>query len=129
MDRRAFLQWFSVASTGAALAGLGYHVLCSHWQVGGKAVHPGAQVQVRLHDDTPRGCHVRLVVEWQGQRFAAGAVAAVPGAVVTLETPYPHADLLPGTYRVDLELLGRRGTVLETAQVGDYTLRRYYFSA
>ena len=54
---------------------------------------------------------------------------APAGALLTLETPYPHRDLVPGTYFVTLELRSRRGRLLERADVGGYALTRHWFSA
>lgn len=99
------------------------------WQVDGRALCPGAPLQVTLAAEVPVGSRVRLLVDHQGRRHDAGAFAVTPGATLTLETPYPFDDLVPGAYSVLLTLEGPLGQSLAACPVGSYTLQRFRFSA
>lgn len=90
---------------------------------------PGATVALQMAADAPLGCCVRLRALHAAGAGIGPAVAALPGATVQAETPYPFDDLVPGAYQVHAELVGPDGGVLQRLNVGGYSVRAYRFSA
>lgn len=125
VSRRSFLRLL-VATAAASVA----PTLGPRWLAGrGLARHPGARVHVDVSEAAPSTCAVRLSVQFAGRSYPGQAVSAAPGLRRTLETPYPHRDLVPGHYQVVAELLDRDGQVIDQVGVGEYRVRPYRFSA
>ena len=130
MERRTFLHLCTGAATALAAGAVPLADRASPaWRIDGRALFPGAPLHVTLAAHTPAGARVRLHVASQDAAFDSAWFDAPAGALLTLETPYPHRELVPGTYLVSLELRSRRGRLLERAEVGGYALTRHWFSA
>jgi len=130
MERRTFLHLCTGAAAALAI-GVESVADCAAtaWQVDGRALFPGAPLRVTLARHTPPGARLRIQVAAQELVFASPWFAAPANGQLQLETPYPHGDLVPGTYLVSLELRSRRGRLLERAEVGGYALTRLWFSS
>lgn len=126
-NRRSFLQLVGLG--GAALAVPATLRLRPLIDSAGEPCHPGAPVVLAVDVDAPQHTRVRLVAVHAGVRHAAPSVAAPRGARITLETPYPHRDLVAGSYEVEAELLLDDGAVLTRLHVGSYRVRPWRFSA
>jgi hypothetical protein len=125
LSRRSFLRLL-VATAAASVA----PSAAPRWIAGrGLAHHPGARIDLQLAAAAPAECSVRLSVRHAGQHHPGQAIAAGPGLLRTLETPYPYSDLVPGHYQVVAELLDHSGAVIDHIGVGDYRVRAYRFSA
>lgn len=126
-DRRSFLRLLAASTTLAVLpASLRLGALL---QGHGHARFPGAEIPLQVAEDAPPQCVVRLVAVYQGQRYAEPAIAAAPGATVTLQAPYPFGDLVPGDYAIEAELCTADGAVLATVPTGGYVVGAWRFSA
>ncbi len=125
VSRRSFLRLL-VATAAASVP----PTSAPRWLTGrGLACHPGARVHVDVAQAAPSTCAVRLCVVFAGRSYPGLPVSVGPGLRRTLETPYPHRDLVPGHYRVVAELLDRDGQVIDHVGVGEYRVRPYRFSA
>jgi uncharacterized protein (DUF2141 family) len=130
MRRRGFLQCITLSTVAAILPWRNL----SGWQVDGEATSPGAQLLVRVAPHVPQGStlhvqvrHSRADGQTTSTQHASQAVHA--DQQVTLVTPYPYADLIAGTYAVELQLHDARGRTLDRHDAGTYTVRRFRFSA
>lgn len=130
MERRRFLQLCTAtAATGIAAPWVGPGVAQAPWRIDGTALFPGAPIDISLAPHTPPGARLRACVHSDVALFPCAFVDVLPGGALRIETPYPHQGLVPGNYRVSLELHSRRGRLLERAEVGGYVLTRPWFSA
>jgi hypothetical protein len=126
-NRRSFLQLVGFGGVAVALpASLRLGSLIDSQ---GQPCHPGAVVALQVAADAPQRVQVRLATIHAGVRLAAPAEPAAAGGLIHLETPYPYADLVPGEYHVEGELLSADGAVLARLAIGSYRVRPWRFSA
>ena len=88
---------------------------------------PGATIEAKVDANAPSGAWLNVVVGNNGQEWAFGHPTVAPGQTVELPVPYPHDDLVSGTYSVAVEL-HCDGHLLERHNAGTYTLRSIRFS-
>lgn len=129
MERRTFLSLCSATVALGTASRLGLHQDSGPFcHVAGELVFPGAPLSVDLDLHVPRDATLHLRVVHGAGEHRSVATTVTPGQRVTLETPYPHADLVPGDYVVHLDLLARGGRLLQTLQVGTYRVVPFRFS-
>ncbi len=101
-------------------------------QVSGTASFPGAPLRVAF-EQAPLGAYLACAVchvDAPGQPWFVVERHAIFGdGQVDLETPYPHHDLVVGTYGVELRLFDPDGAVAARQDVGGYRVRHMRFSA
>lgn len=132
MQRRVFLRICSaaaVASTAGGMAGLWLAPRRHGLSLTGRALFPGVPLNVEVLADAPSDAQLRLVVEHDGQTHLGTAQAVAGGQMLRVETPYPHEELVPGTYLVRVELVDQGGVLIERHAAGGYELGRPWFSA
>ena len=130
MERRRFLQLCTAtAAVGVAGSWALPRAASAPWRIDGSALFPGAPIDITLAAHTPPGARLRVCVQDRNALYPGEFCEVAPGAGMRVETPYPHKGLVPGSYRVTVELHSRRGPLLECAEVGGYVLTRTWFSA
>lgn len=132
MERRTFLR-ICGATTIATTAG------CREpWRglsftdgisVSGTAIFPGTPLRIDVDEDTAPGSRIEVIVEHRDTRHVSVRSEVLAGQHLTVETPYPHDDLVPGQYRVIIALFDRSGRNIESHDVGGYQLVKPWFSA
>ena len=132
MERRTFLRICGAASI-ATTAG------CREpWRglspengiaVSGRAIFPGTPLRIEVDAKTAPESRIEVIVGHQGDRHIGIRSPVVAGQTLTVETPYPYDDLVPGEYSVTIVLYDRTGSSVESHDVGAYRLVKPWFSA
>jgi hypothetical protein len=128
MERRTFLSLCTGTLALGTTTGLGVGAHSPFCHVSGENVFPGAPLHVDLDSSLAAGARLHLSVRHAGGQHLAASVDVHGGQRVTLETPYPHSDLVAGEYLVRLDLHARGGRLLQTVDVGTYRVVPFRFS-